>query len=720
MPALQLSLSVSAVAVFAAAVGAALIGFAAYRVTVPPVSPGLRWMLTILRGAAIFFLLLLLGGPVLSLRHHQIDNPGILLLVDNSLSMSLRDGTGDRAAQLRSLVRSEPMHGLEQTARVHAVLFDRQARFLAAVSPDSVSCSGAATDLAAAFSFARRSGVGTDVHAVILLSDGVSTEGPNPVYDAEALGAPVFAMGIGDTAEQRDVLVRAVRTNDIAYVGIGLPVHAVIHASGFDGARAEVVLRRGNRTLDRARLTLAGSSQDQDVTLSVVPDTEGRQLYTVEISPLRGELTERNNRSDVSVDVLRSKMRLVMVAGGPGPDEAFLRRSLEGDKNLTVRTFTETATGAFSEGPLNAAALQSIDALVLVGYPRAQSSAEGLGLLAQAINAGTPVFVILGRTVDPVALQTLSPLLPFTLHDPETAELQLFAAVPESKRLHAVLRLPEGVPSDAWNALAPIFRWQSGIAAKPESEILATVRIQNVALAEPMIVIRNVSRHRSVAVTGYGLWRWKMLGDAASGTDRVYDAFARNVIRWLTTREEQRRVRIHPIHSVVTTAEAAEFTAEVYDESYRPIDRAAVSLAISGAGRTWESPFAPLGNGVYSASVGPLPEGSFTARASASSGGKVIGEDASVFNVGSVTAEYLDTRMNRPLLQSLGAKTGGAYFDAPRIGDLVRAVQRAPGMVSRDVVISSDSELWHAGWMLGIMIALIAVEWILRKRNGMM
>jgi hypothetical protein len=41
-------------------------------------------------------------------------------------------------------------------------------------------------------------------------------------------------------------------------------------------------------------------------------------------------------------------------------------------------------------------------------------------------------------------------------------------------------------------------------------------------------------------------------------------------------------------------------------------------------------------------------------------------------------------------------------------------------MSSRDHVLSADTELWHAGWMLAAIVALVATEWTLRKRYGLM
>jgi elongation factor P--beta-lysine ligase len=38
----------------------------------------------------------------------------------------------------------------------------------------------------------------------------------------------------------------------------------------------------------------------------------------------------------------------------------------------------------------------------------------------------------------------------------------------------------------------------------------------------------------------------------------------------------------------------------------------------------------------------------------------------------------------------------------------------------RDVNVAEQFELWNKAWMLGALIAFLALEWILRKRLGLL
>src|SRR5207253_2055922 len=83
---------------------------------------------------------------------------------------------------------------------------------------------------------------------------------------------------------------------------------------------------------------------------------------------------------------------------------------------------------------------------------------------------------------------------------------------------------------------------QTTFHTKPESELLASASTQNIVLNEPLVVLRSVNRQKSVAVTGYGVWRWQLLSQGNEVTGQFLKLFITNVVRWLTTKEDEKNV----------------------------------------------------------------------------------------------------------------------------------------------------------------------------------
>lgn len=721
MPEFHFSIIFRFLSLVLAAVISIILSLFVYRTTVPPVSSAKRYILISLRSVGLFLLFFLLGEPLLSLVTHSVHQPVIAVIADNSQSMAITDRKGRRDETLKSVLHSDVWKQIGKNGKLTYALFDAKVRNLAGINDDSLTFKGEATDIAEALKSMKRTSASSNVQGIVLITDGNSTVGMNPLHEAEELGVPIFTVGIGDTVEQKDLLIRKVLTNDIAYSGTKVPVNITVHSSGFGGERVQVSLRNGTTILDEKALTLDVGTRDYLVPLSLVTEKVGMQKFTAEVSILPGELTGQNNRSNFFIKVLKSKLRVALIAGSPGQDEAFIRRAMASDKNIEIIPFIEQNDGQFYEISLNGEALKTSDCVMLVGFPTKHSTLQSLQTVLDAADIEKPILIILSRTMDLDKLHTLDPLLPFRFENAAPNELQVFAAVPESQRNNPILKISNTTNTvEVWSKLPPVFRQQGNFRPKVESEVLVSVRLQSLPLADPLIVARNVNKKKSLAVLGYGLWRWDMLSDAGSGMDQMLEHFIGNAIRWLTTQEDSRRIRIQSSKQIYTAQDAVEFTAQVYDDTYQPLEDAQVEVRVRNGSDTSPIVLNAVGSGQYHGEFESLREGEYTFTATVTANGAAIGSDQGTFSVGGLNAEFLDTRMNKSLLQQIAAQTGGQYYDGDNIGSLAHDVTSMPNFNPRDVSKSAEIEIWNSRWILTLALFTFALEWFLRKRNGML
>ena len=508
-------------------------------------------------------------------------------------------------------------------------------------------------------------------------------------------------------------------TNEITYAGVNVPVHVTVHSAGYGGERVLVSLRNGAAILDEKALTLDSGTREYLVPLSIMPEHEGMQHFSAEVSSLPGELTLQNNRLKFFMKVLKSKLKVALIAGSPSQDGAFIRRALMGEKNYEVVPYIERSDGTWYENTLNSEALKAADCLVLVGFPAARSSSLSVQAVVDAAASEKPLLLILGRTIDYGKLLKLDPFLPFRVENPASNELQVFAAVPELQVNNPILDAGGGRNVlERWSQLPPIFRMQGTYRAKIGSEVLATVRLQSTPLNEPLIVAGNENKKKSLAILGYGLWRWTMLSDA--GSDRMLDHVMDNAVRWLTTQEDSRRIRVQSSKRVYTTQDAIEFTAQVYDENYQPLDDAQVEVHVRSGSDSRSFLLNALGSGQYQGELESAGEGEYTFTATISVHGTELGNDQGSFSVGGLNAEFLETRMNKTVLQQIAAQTGGRYYDGGQIAQLAEDIAALPNFKPRESRTSAELEIWNSRWMLAVVVSIFALEWFLRKRSGML
>ncbi len=697
------------------------LAFAFYRFTLPPLPPGKRIALSALRAVSLSLLLLLFFEPLLRFIRHDDQQPVVTVLVDNSQSLTVSDNNGNRTDAVKKLLASNYIGSLPSGTAVRYNIFSSSLHSVESSKTDSIQFNGEATNISNAFSEIKEKMNKENIQSVVLISDGNYTVGKNPLYDAEALGLPVYTIGVGDTTEQKDILVEKILTNNLAYAETRVPVDVTIKSSGFNYEKVEVTVAEGSAVLDRKMITLQEGTKEYAATLFVEPKEEGTKKYTVSVSKLPGELTEKNNTRQIFMKILKSKLRVLILAGAPNPDVSAVRQALTEDQHITVTSRVQKSPGEFYEGQLSQAIADSADCLVLIGFPSSASSPAVLQQLKDIIEQKKkPLLFINSKTTDYTKLQQLSSVLPFDWSGLSNSEVNVFPAVIEKQKMNPLINLEGMITADSWNELPPVFKTQTIFHAKAESDVLAMVKIQNVVINEPLVITRNVNRQKSFAITGHGIWRWRLLAQGNTQTEQFLPLLISNAVRWLTTKEEGKNVRVTPVKEIFTTDEPVEFTAQVYDDQLHPVDNAELKVELQKGKETFQVDMTAIGSGRYEGAVENAAGGDYTFTGKATIDGASLGEDKGRFSVGETNAEFLETRMNKELLEQIAFRTGGKYYDVKNASGLSDDLSSAVKLTPKEIIQTSEIELWNWQYIAAILVLLFGIEWFLRKRSGML
>ena len=197
------------------------------------------------------------------------------------------------------------------------------------ISSDSLSFNRTGTNAAKALSEVRKLYQNQNLGAVVMISDGITTAGKNPLYEAQNFTLPVYTVLLGDTTPQKDVYIKEVLYNEIGYLESEMPIQVRIAGEGFDRARLQVSLMEGKKTLDTKTLTLGSNQVQGEVKFSVTPEEIGLQRYDIRVTRLSDEITYRNNSRSIFIDVLETRVKIALFAGSPHPDIGAIKKAFE-------------------------------------------------------------------------------------------------------------------------------------------------------------------------------------------------------------------------------------------------------------------------------------------------------------------------------------------------------------------------------------------------------
>jgi len=722
----KLTFSGSLVWFIALLIGSIGLTWFVYRSTVPPVPNWFRRLLKLFRVAALIIIAFILFEPVLSLSWFRTETPIVAVMVDNSASMSLTDEGRARADRARSVIQSDQLQKIARENRVEYYQFSHQLSPLNLSQLDSLTFDGNGTDISAALRRLKEKNADRYLKAVILVSDGINNLGENPVNLAEEFDIPIFPIAIGQAAEQRDVLIAKATTNQISYANSQVPVDVAVQAFGFPGQRCEVQLWSQSQLLDSKWVTIDQDRFETSVRLYYTPAEPGFQKYTVKIPALDGELTLLNNQNSFYTQVLKSKLKLLLVAGSPDPDLKFIVRNLQADPNIAIDRWVIKKAPQFYQGdfPNDPNKLVQYDAIVLQNYPVKNSSPQVVQTIKAAVALRQiPLLFIAGNSLDLPSLTPLQPYLPVTLSGGAGEELQVIARLASSGLNHPITRIVDDELENQgyWENLPPIFLSAIGTALHPGSEVLIEVDpqqslVRSITQPAPLVVAQRLGQQKSIAFIGYGIWRWDLMMWGIGKSNEVLNKLLHNCVRWLMTREDSKLVRISPSHAIFREGQPISFNAEIYYEDYRPRDGVEVKVTVQAGNRNFDLTLSGTGNGKYEGFLPALSAGDYSYQGTATYNNRQLGTDQGKFSVEPYSLEFLQTRMNERLLQQLAMKTGGKFFTETNFDELPELLK----FPVQKTLQSREIQLWNKMIWLVAAVVLLGLEWLLRKRTGML
>ncbi len=729
-------------------VASVLLAVWSYRNTIPRTTNFRRNWLIALRSAGLAALLLAIFQPILSSTSSEKSTPSIALALDNSQSMTLPQRGHVIAAGAET--RRDVMIRNTKEAIGTSILSDASKVSLYTVGEhtvpfpnktpvDSIRASSPATDLASLFSTIKEARATKNIEAIVLYTDGAFTSGQNPIHPAEELGVPVYVVGVGDSTEPRDVGISEVFTNEVASIGTPQPVDITVHYGGVKpGEHIAVELFEEEQKIGERALELSQAAGDEAVSFEYTPTTEGIKKLTAKVTTLAGEATDKNNLRITYVRVLKNKFHVVLFGGAPSSDVSFLRQYFGEKPALELSTYIQKQGAEYYEGTPTREKLGTVDLVVLAGWPVASTSDASLALVRQLLTQeNRSLLFVASHTLDLGKLSALGDALPFSVsgRTASQAEIKVGMSLTSAAADNPVLHLPaEERGKIAWEGLAPLFKTETHFAARAESQTLAEATVQGLKLGEPILIARHIGRARQLALTSYGIWQWKLTSfgrekayaskrDTTLGTVSALDLFLSNATRWLTTEEVNKRVQIEPSRKFYQAGERIEFLAQVYDESYVPIEHADVTAHITpkSGGRGVDLAFEATGNGRFVASIPEgLPKGDYSYTGSASQNGRTIGTDDGRFNVGDFNIELAEPRMRSDILRQMAERTGGKFYTPETAGNMLRDIYANPRFAATTITNTHDYELWNSWPLLALALLFFSTEWFIRKRLGML
>ena len=716
-----------------------------------------RLLLITLRFAAAVLIVLLLLQPQIEQKEVLKLKNKVVCLLDNSKSMTLKGGdTGISRFQLVADFFKDNASFIEELQNNFDVDFLSFSDTTKEISSDDIKnglvLDGTNTDIARTLKLLKKRYEGKSVKGYLVFSDGADTvEFPSSINKLEIisnlakdLSAPFFTFSPGGNMEVRDIAISNISYDSFTFVRSPWKADVTVKILGYKDLKLPITLKQGNDIIS-SKVLNTGEESELHIDLSFTPYTTGTFLYTISIPVQSHEAITENNQVSFQVKVVRDKIRIMHVCGRPSWDERFLRRVLKSDPNIDLISFfilrtptdvsearnDELSLIPFPVDELFTQALSSFDLVIFQNFdyrPYDTSFfrfSHYLNNLQKFVTEQGGGFMMIGGDIsfsqggyDGTAIEDILPVSLYTEKDSINTS-RLKAVITNDGLKHPVTTLDDNADRNVaiWEDLPELDGCNVTTQLKSDAVPLVIFPAKG---NPPLISVRDVGLGRCMAITTDSLWRWNFLSVGKGGSNRHYIKFWQNAIKWLIKDPTLNPIRITVNKETFLPDEEVQIKIEVLGRNYQPMEGVQLDIDITNE-FSGESIFVAKAttdsNGQYKFTIKNNREGYYIVKALAKKDNDEIGQDYTVFNIALESKEFKDTSIRRDILAKLSEVSGGKHFDLPTKNIEEKLSIKNPSIVK--LVGKRQISLWDNGYVFMMILAIVSIEWWIRKRSGL-
>ncbi len=646
-----------------------------------------------LRTLVVATLVMLFINPYIKHKINKIEQPIVIFAQDNSASIVMTKDSVFYKTKYPKLIDSV-VNVMEKNYDVDFTLFDD------AVIPSearNLTFTDQYTNISNTLSTLSRQYYKRNVGAVIFLSDGIVNQGVSPELNIENYPFPIYSVTLGDTVSYPSMTIKDVKYNKTVPANMLFPLRVTANALNNKGKEMNVVVKMDGVEVENVTVQVTSNRFSKTFDFNIDSGDEGVKNIAIFLTPVEthGRASQQPTSSRrVFITVTDKKYRILCIAHAPHPDIAAIKSALDYHFTFNV-VFDEDIDDIDNYDLLilhNRSIKSSIASLSIIGdnFDEFNASQDIVKIKRGAANTNLDIRAHYNNNFGL-----------FTIGNDIKNELKSY---PPLSLPHLEIDF-QGHHDDAM-----------------------LMNIMDLETPNPLLAFSTNSEGNKHAVLfGTGCWRWKLYEYFHNKNNNGFNEVFSKTIKYLLT-EKDKELTINHKDSYLNT-ENITFSAELRNPTRELVNEPDLHITItqkntgtdamnriSTTTSSYDYVFSK-GENNYNLNIGMLPEGIYNYHAHTSLGG--IEYNASgTFTVESIglEAQYLTADIER--MRSLASQTGGKHYYITDIQQIIKDLKNDSRITSISREETRYDDLINIKWLFFSILALITIEWLLRKIFG--
>jgi uncharacterized membrane protein len=612
-----------------------LFSYLIYRKERTSASSSVKLLLSSFRSLVILISLLILFQPVVVTEKPITKESMVVLLVDDSLSMSFKDryspsdakeltnlgisGTNLSRIEIVNAVLDNPeidlLNRLKKKAKIKTYTCSATTKPFewSADNETIIKAEGNGTGIGQGIQDVVNDIGGASCGGIILLSDGQNNSGVEPLdvirsLKDRSISFPIYTIVCGNPQSHNDIEISDLSAPDVATVADIVDFRFTLKASGVFRKPMRIILsERGAdepQFREVAEETIKPTKFPSNTTLKYKPTNVGEYIYEIKVLPSEEETIYENNYLEHHLVVVDNNISVLYVESYPRWEYRRLKNALIRDRTMKTSVFLVSADAEFPQEsspaipplirfPPEAKDLFYYDVIIWGDVspeylsPQPEKLLHNIKRFVEEMGGG--IAFVCGEKFNPRSFRKtiLTELIPLSLEDDdyfsgsETKEIFTEAfrikLTPEGLS-DSIMRLEDNPVENTkvWETLPGFFWYYPFKKPKPAARVLA---VHPIAFGKfgprPIIATQYYGAGRSFLITSDETWRWCQIKG-----DKYFYTFWGEVIRFLRGGRllGTRKVHISTDKPKYQLSETAKITAKIYDNEFRPLKQSSYTV----------------------------------------------------------------------------------------------------------------------------------------------
>ena len=247
--------------------------------------------------------------------------------------------------------------------------------------------------------------------------------------------------------------------------------------------------------------------------------------------------------------------------------------------------------------------------------------------------------------------------------------------------------------------------------------VLLSSKIRNIDTNTPLLAFSENQGKRSAFLLGENSWKWRMQSYLDHQSFEKYDIFISKIIQFLASNDTKKSLVVNH-ERFYNSGEAIEITAQYFNKNYEFDEKARLTIAVTNKNTKAIKKYDLLKtNNAFKVNLDGLSAGQYTFVVKELNSNTAYNGYFEILDF-DIEKQFVNPDVNK--LNQLASQTQGKVYYPNQVDELIKSLLENENYKAIQKAIVKKTPLIDWIWLLILTALSLALEWFIRKYNGLL